>query len=236
MRPNLSVVAALLFAAPCLAQSPATGQPAVPPPVIATAAGGGAPAASKSTLVGITLADAQHTPFLEFFHFAQSSVVQSPSHPEVTVDTFDTTGSFKGQAVLLLATKTGSDSIGMASLIVHRDFIDNPATTMFARDVVKSFIDAAPGIPSAEVTELRAEIWTSCAAGVQQFTSNANHTGFDPKSCINQAAPSPGYLAYQGKQDNYRISYSSGYLDFRNVKREDNTSLLFIALGTPDTQ
>ena len=117
----------------------------------------------QKALLGMSIDEAQKTPFFLFFHLSKTNEFADPVHKGVKTTVFGVRGQFKGAVNLLVSTRKGSDRIFDADLMLRRDFVDGP-TNPFARDVTKSFLELFPGIERPEVAALHSSIWKGCTA------------------------------------------------------------------------
>lgn len=197
MNPVLTFLVACLLALPVHAQSAPSTNSAV---------------AATRTFVGHTLAEADASAFNRFFSLELVQSGPDAAHPGMTLSWYGTTGKFKEDVTLMLVSKTDSQVVVAAVLVIRRDFIDNPGTQIFARDIAKSFLDATTGINTPEVASLRATIW-NCGVGCD----------------LN----SPAYLTFLGKSDKARITFPVGYVALQNTNTaQHQIQTLLIANGS----
>ena len=153
----------------------------------------GAGAAPAPTLIGHSIAEAKAGEFVQFFHLQQ--VLQAPdtAHPGTTLTVLGSTGQFKGVVNLMLTTTDGDPAVTRAGLMVRRDFIDAPATAVFARDVAKSFLELSTGRDAPQVQALHDHLWK------------------------HQPSDAPAAQAWAGHLDKHRIDFAGGYVTLQNA-------------------
>lgn len=105
-----------------------------------------ATSASARSLPGSSLEEAQKDDFFEFFHLKKRAIDE---RDDLATHYFRPPSR---DDVVVCVDTDKSGTILQMSLIVGRDFIDNPKTNIFARDLVKSFIEAATPVSSASET------------------------------------------------------------------------------------
>jgi hypothetical protein len=88
-------------------------------------------------LLGQSLREAQGTEFFTFFNLSKTNELPDQAHEGMKINIFGTNGAFKGAINLLIVTKNNSDIIQVATLMLRRDWLENPKTSPFARDIVK---------------------------------------------------------------------------------------------------
>lgn len=153
----------------------------------------GAATPRPPTLVGHPIADAEASEFVQFFHLQQVFQAPDTAHPGTTLTVLGSTGQFKGVVNLMLTTTDGDPAVTRAGLMVRRDFIDGPATAVFARDVAKSFLEISTGRDVPEVQALHDHLWK------------------------HQPSDAPAAQAWAGRQDKHRIDFAGGYLMLQNA-------------------
>ncbi len=113
-----------------------------------------AASASARSLPGNLLEEAQKDDFFEFFHLRKRAIDEGD---ELATHYFRPPSR---DDVVVCVDTDKSGTILQMSLIVGRDFIDNPKTNIFARDLVKSFIEAAtPASSASETADVVSEIF-----------------------------------------------------------------------------
>ena len=164
--------------------------------------------------IGSTLAQVQASGFSQFFHLAP--VLQRPdgAHPGMVLNIFGTTGDFKGYVNLLLTTAEGDDTVRLVGLMVRRDFVDGERTAVFARDIVKSFLEATTVSAAPPIKTLHADLWACKTGGGADCDLNA-----------------PAYLVYLGRQDKLRMDAPGGYVQLQN-SQVMQVPMLFVENGT----
>ncbi|HEX7637014.1 MAG TPA: hypothetical protein VF457_01345 [Burkholderiaceae bacterium] len=174
------------------------------PPGKPAAAESSTVAAAVMPFVGHKLSEAESSEFVKFFHLAPSpnwpANSPDPAYPGRTLTMYGSTGQFGGVATLMLATKSGDDEVIDAGLMVRRNFIDEPGTQMFARDIAKSFLDVSPGAGDPGIRALHHELW-ECATHV------ASDCG----------SPSIPYEVFLGQGAKARIDVADGYVMLQNA-------------------
>lgn len=228
-RPAATMMAAVLLTG-CLAQTPRNENPTV---AISTPGShpqtAGDTSAARKPLLGQTLAEAQRTEFFTFFNLAKTGNQPDVARDGFAFHLFGTKGAFKGNINLIVATRANSDVIATATLMLQRDFIDSPATTRFARDAAKTFVELSPGISTAALQALHERIWTGCSSGLTEYT--LDQTGYAKKPCPPATAESPAYLVFLGKQEKLRIAHPGGYLMLQNTNKGWGVPVLLVEIG-----
>jgi hypothetical protein len=170
--------------------------------------------ATPTAFVGHSIDEAKASEFFQFFHLEKTLQQPDAAHPGMVMTWFGTTGPFKGDVTLILVTPEGGDTVKVAALMVRRDFIEGGRTAVFARDIVKSFIERTNAGASPEAKALHDALWR-CLSGTE--------------APCDQAAPA--WLTYFGKQDKQRIAFTGGYLMLQNTPVMQ-VSMLFVENGT----
>ncbi len=197
-------VLALLLVAAFVDRAEALEQPAAPPP-----------ASAVRTFVGHPVGDAAQSEFVRFFHLEQTRSAPDPSHPGTTLTTYGSTGPFKGVATLALVSRDDDPAVVVAALMVRRDFVDNPRTQPFARDIVKSFLEASTGADDPQVKTLRTTVWRCQAANVPDC----------------EATP-PAYRVFTGASEKEKLLFAGGYVMLQNTNKVLGVPMLFVENGS----
>jgi len=151
-------------------------------------------AAASFGNLGETLEQAKQTEFFRFFHLEQSQVSKSEGS---TVTAFKPTGEKFRPLVTIKVTTDGASRILALEMALARSFIDDPRDGVFARDIAKSFLQAAlPAPRDWETTDLINEIQFQATSTMTIIKHPANEPKLPEK-------PTPGYLTYLGKQPSY---------------------------------
>lgn len=112
-----------------------------------------APKTSLS-IQGQTLGDATQRDFFTFFHLKERAIDE---HDELATHYFRP-GS-RNDVVVCIDTDKQNKILQM-SMVIGRDFIDDPKTNIFARDLVKSFLEvASPAAVPGETRDIVNEIF-----------------------------------------------------------------------------
>jgi hypothetical protein len=148
----LCAALALLLAAACspsgTGNAPAAAAAPANAAAPAAAATGGVQAPAAGGMIGADLtAVRQSSDFFNFFHLAPTGPANAPG-----VIDFRPSGSEFTSLVDVGVTVDGADRITAMSLTLARSFIDDPANGVFARDIAKSFLQAAP--PPADAQQV----------------------------------------------------------------------------------
>jgi|GEM_PF-701919 len=148
-------------------------------------------AAASFGNLGENLEQAKQTEFFRFFHLEQSQVSKSEGS---TVTAFKPTGEKFRPLVTIKVTTDGASRILALEMALARSFIDDPRDGVFARDIAKSFLQAAlPAPRDWETTDLINEIQFQATSTMTIIKHPANEPKLPEK-------PTPGYLTYLGKQ------------------------------------
>ncbi len=124
-------------------------------------------------LEGLTLSAAQEDDFFKFFHLKEKNKEERDN-----LNTFYFAPESRNDILLSVdADKQGK--ILQMSIVVGRDFIDNPKTNIFARDIVKSFIDAAT--PLKDVSQTKALVNEIFFRGTQLSATEAKNVKYKGK-------------------------------------------------------
>ncbi len=106
------------------------------------------------SLPGTSLDAAERQDFFQFFHLKKRAIDE---RDDLATHYFRPPSR---DDVVVCVDTNKSGTILQMSLIVGRDFIDNPKTNIFARDLVKSFIEAAtPAASASETSDIVSEIF-----------------------------------------------------------------------------
>jgi hypothetical protein len=112
--------------------------------------GAGAQALASGGMIGADLtAVRQSSDFFNFFHLAPTGPANAPG-----VIDFRPSGSQFASLADVTVTVDGADRITAMTLTLTRSFIDSPANGVFARDIARSFLRAAP--PPADAQQVGA--------------------------------------------------------------------------------
>lgn len=124
------------------------------------------------SLPGTSLDAAEKEDFFQFFHLKKRAIDE---RDDLATHYFRPPSR---DDVVVCVDTTKSGTILQMSLIVGRDFIDNPRTNIFARDLVKSFIEAAtPATSARETSDVVSEIFLRGSGPVNLETDTAgNHS------------------------------------------------------------
>jgi hypothetical protein len=142
-------------------------------------AAAGVQAPAGGGMIGADLtAVRQGSDFFNFFHLAPTG----PANAQGVID-FRPSGSQFDQLVDVTVTVDGSDRITAMSLTLTRSFIDDPANGPFARDIAKSFLQAAP--PPADAQQ------------VSGLTNDINRAG-GPAAAPGYVPQTPAYAVFAG--------------------------------------
>lgn len=126
---------------------------------------GNAPSAWAGSLPGTLLDEAQKEDFFQFFHLKKRAIDERDD-----LATHYFRPPLRDDVVVCVDTDKAGKILQM-SLIVGREFIDEPTTNIFARDLVKSFIEAAtPLAGAADTSSVVNEIFLR---GTQLATTDA---------------------------------------------------------------
>ena len=223
MKAMLSILL-LMLATATSAQQPA--------PAIGSVAemGPSKPVPVPKTIIGQTLDDFRASDFYRFFALVQTGEESvSPPAPYTKATHFGTTGRFKDVMSIVVGTDAAG-TIRFAGLTLRRDFVDDPKTSRFARDLAKSFLVISPAFASKEVGGLAAEIWHGCNPGAQDYAVDA--TGkLAPKACAADTAPSKAYEVYLGQRDALGIAYQGSLVKLSNLRQPGAPAVLLIMFG-----
>jgi hypothetical protein len=182
-----------------------------------------------TSLLGQPLSDAQQLEFFEFFRFSLSDDRPDPAHAGMSIKMFSVGGDYRGEVTLMISTKISDDTIQVAGLMIRRDFIDNPETALFARDVVKSFLELSPGSESHDLAKLHNEIW-ECYLGTYATQLQQRQDTLVPHSCEDTPENTPAYLVFLGQLEKFKILRSGGYVMLQNTKKVAGIPLLFVEM------
>jgi hypothetical protein len=194
-----------------------------------------ASAASALSLPGGSLDEAEKQDFFQFFHLKKRAIDE---RDDLATHYFRPPS--RDDVVVCVDTDKAGKILQM-SLIVGRDFIDHPATNVFARDLVKSFIEAAtPAASASETSSLSNEIFlrgskltNSSVESVEYNGQKATPTEIkrsgrgdlkkgDAVLLMSGKLPkvpekiSDGFLAFSGKLENVDTPLTGAHLIFKN--------------------
>jgi hypothetical protein len=167
---------------------------------------------------GARLAQAQETGFFKWFHLTQTAREKTAG---VTVTSFKPSGQ-KFRDLVTFQVTTGQDGglTGMR-LILKRAFVDSPRDGIFARDITKSLLGTV--FSSNADQELQALIQQIEYLGTST-SPILRHESMKPPPL--PAQPTPGYLAYLGKQQSYDYAVAGKTLRLENATVEGKKALL----------
>ncbi len=151
--------------------------------------------------LGKTLENAKKTDFFLFFHLEQTS--ESPAK-DGNVIVFQPSGpKFHDLTRVLMAV----DSKGMirgAELDLNRSYVDSPTDGIYARDIAKSFLQAAVDPQDRERVE-------SLIVEIDQLIGTDRPVIAHPDSVRTPSGPpSVGYRVYLGQENLFELSLSHG--------------------------
>lgn len=194
--------------------------------------------ANALSLQGQQLEAARKTDFFTFFHMKERAIDERDD---------STTHYFRpgarGDIIFCVDTDKQGKILQMA-LVVGREFIDDPKTNVFARDLVKSFIEAAtPTNSAAETRDLVNEIFfrggTLTPSNDGKIVSNSKTIKVDTDDKLVKVGEgslekgdvailmsggipklpekeSDGYLAFQGKIENFDMPITDAHVIMKN--------------------
>lgn len=196
--------------------------------------------------MGMSLAKAQKMDVLTHFHFQEVR--------RKTTESGDTLVMFAARcmdsvSIISFMVVGKEEKIRLASLVMHRSFIDEPKLGVFARDLAKSFL--AQAVPEADLPQLKTTIAEITFGGetpqpvtVGKWTAKVV-TGamtpdglkqIDPSSIPKlPVKPTPAYAAYLGKEKQFEQNYSHCKIYIINNKGDgEGKETLQIAVDEPD--
>jgi hypothetical protein len=158
---------------------------------------------------GDRLDQAKETGFFNWFHLTQTAQEEVAG---ATVTSFKPSGKqFHDLATLKVTTGTDGAITGM-ELVLTRGFVDSAKDGIFARDIAKSL--------------LRTVFATGADQEVQDLADQIEYLGTSSSTIILHAsrkppklpaAPTPGYLAYLGRQQSYEHAVAGKTLRLENA-------------------
>jgi hypothetical protein len=156
----------------------------------------------------------QKSDLFVFFNFAPIGKTHSDG---ATVTSFKPTGEAFRALVTLEVSTDAQDKIEALRLFVNRSFIDDPKKTIYAADLVKSFLGNA-GVAAShdDIAQLASEISARATAGSEVIMLAADPPPQAP------AQISPAYQTYSGKGPAQTVSNASGSVQvtLRNDARD----------------
>ena len=154
-------------------------------PALAALAPLGVAAAAGFGRFGATLEEAKGTHFFTWFHLEQTAMGGC----------FQPSGERFHDLVKLTVNTLPNGEIRAMTLALKRSFIDGRDST-FARDIAKSFLDAAAhgeGLENSDVTDLINQIWNSPSGGRTVIIRS------DAPRPNLPAQPTPAYRVFLGQ-------------------------------------
>lgn len=172
-------------------------------------------------LLNSSLADAKKADFFTFFHLEETGTGQD-SHKHKVVTFKPASDKFRKLVTVKVTLDKDSKITGM-ELTLARSFIDDKASSVFARDIAKSLLlSALAGKDRDAVKELASEIMNRDLTGRILIRDKAPEL---------PAKASAGFLAFQGKQKKHEQTLPAGKMTMENRKVDDAESLV-ITVGS----
>ncbi|HEY2618743.1 MAG TPA: hypothetical protein VGI78_15485 [Acetobacteraceae bacterium] len=171
--------------------------------------------------LGDTIQDAQQTDLFTWFHLQQIAVSKNAAgHPVVTFR--PTAPQFR----LLASLDVTTDATGRilaADLRLLRNFIDDKANTVFARDLANSFLRSA--------TPARDMAWLEPLANQLRYAVQGRVFIGNSQAKALPEHPTDDYLTFLGKQPETKTQLSLTMLTLTNTTIDEKPGLV-ISLGT----
>ncbi|MBD8880977.1 hypothetical protein IHE49_10855 [Rhodanobacter sp. 7MK24] len=161
-------------------------------------------AAGESNFGERTVAQLPASDFFKFFSLTRVGEQTAPNTKDTYI-VYGTPGQFSGQVFVLV--KVGKDGQMIESMLaaITRSFIDTPATSTFARDFAKSFIQfATPAEARSGVSGLVREIWTGVSPGMTRYVKHGSTLDRITPEQSTQA--SDAYRTFMGNQQKATVT------------------------------
>jgi len=190
------------------------------------------------SLVGMTLPNAEQQDFFNWFHFKENERKAEPD--QQTIVSFST--GVNKYSVQLAAIVDKSNDITAMSLVLPRDFINDPGAGVFARDIAKSFLAAAIadadlksvqsliteiefGGQSLKPVQVKEAVLNGKPVADKQLLAPSGELKVGGQAWLGAGTPpavpavnSGGYQAYLGKKDEFDQSFSGCSLRMSNTQ------------------
>jgi hypothetical protein len=165
-------------------------------------------------LLGTNLASAQaHSDYFQFFNL--EAVADAQASP--TEKCFKPSGSEFRQLVSVYVEIDSKQLITGLRVVIARSFIDDPKKSIFARDLIKSTLQAAVNATdAASLKDLATEILYRDAKG----------TVLTREQPILSETPSAAYLVVAGKSTNWESKLGSSKIRLSNQVEQNKGSLV----------
>jgi len=172
--------------------------------------------------LGDRIDDAKKTDLFTWFHLKQTATGKNAAGHRVA--TFrSTSGQFGPLAALDVTTDEGGRLLDL-DLRLHRSFIDDPATTAFARDFAKSFLRSA--------TAERDEPWIGPLLKQIEFDIKGLVLfGKSPPDASLPSQPTEDYLTFLGQKERMTRALSLTNFSMTNLAAKKDSELV-ISLET----
>jgi hypothetical protein len=168
--------------------------------------------------LGGRLEQARETNFFRWFNLQENAQQRNGAQ---TVITFKPGGQKFRHQVTLLVTTDPQDHIQVLELVLARAFVDNPRDGIFARDLAKSFLQAAVSDRSSQgLRDLINEIQYPMFHGPPVISRTA------PEDIKLPAAPTPCYQVYLNRQTACTLDLANQRLRLENRRVGETPSLI----------
>lgn len=161
--------------------------------------------------LGKTLEEVRGDDFWTFFNL--KPIDGSPGGPEGTAAFRPAAGPF-APLVRVTAALDASGRIRAMELTLSREFVDDPANGIFARDIAKSFLRAA--MPADDIVDVE-----TLANEIEHPRETPGYTVMRTKPAPDLPRnPTPGYEVYLGTSESWSRTLEGSTLRLRNQSGE----------------
>jgi hypothetical protein len=209
-------------------------------------------AACARSVAGLKLSTAKEDDFFTFFRFKE--VERHETSKDKTLVMFETgTAGFGVQLAIVLSTK--DEKVKAMTMVLPRKFVDDEKNGIFARDLAKSFLLA--GVPEADAATIKTLVqeiqfggqakWTETKVGQAKYERTGEvakdvrltkpGTGELKKGDVAWLGagpipqlpdkPTPGYLAFLGKEPTYEKKLSNCRIRITNAETDGKQYVMF---------
>jgi hypothetical protein len=164
------------------------------------------------------LEPAKRQDFFTFFHLEQTGIDGAVTRFRPSREKF--------RPLVEVAMTTKSDgTITARELRLDRKFIDDPALTMFAQDIARSFLSFS--VDASETSALKGvndELW-------QRDRPRVPIPGGRVPGATIPALPSPAYMTYLGQHPSLELLLPASVITMRNVSRSGGRDLVITVVN-----